>query len=62
VWQGVALWLMIAVIFLWRLAIIVPTARWLGEAGMTPLLISLYLCSQEVAPLAYLIGFGMLIL
>ena len=62
VWQDVALWLTVAVILLWRLALIVPTARWLGEAGVTPLLISLYLCSQEVAPLAYLIGFGMLIL
>lgn len=62
VWPGVALWLTVAVILLWRLAIIVPTARWLGEAGVTPLLISLYLCSQEVAPLAYLVGFGMLIL
>ena len=62
VWQDVALWLTVAVILLWRLALIVPTARWLGEAGVTPLLISLYLCSQEVAPLASLIGFGMLIL
>ena len=62
VWQGGALWLTISVILLWRLAIIVPTARWLGEAGVTPLLISLYLCNQEMAPLAYLIGFGMLIL
>ena len=61
VWQEVALWLTVAVILLWRLAIILPTARWLGEAGVTPLLISLYLCSQEVAPLAYLVGFGMLI-
>lgn len=62
VWQSIALWWVVAVILLWRLAIIVPTARWLDEAGVSALLISLYLCSQEIAPLVYLVGFGMLLL
>ena len=60
--REVALWSAIGTVVLWRLAIIIPTTRWLRSAGISALLISLYLCALEIAPLAYLIGVGMLLL
>ena len=62
VWETVALWWVVAVVVMWRLAIILPTISWLRNAGMSSLLISLYLCTQELAPFAYLVGFGLLFL
>lgn len=51
----VAPWVVVVSLIFWRLALILPTISWLHRANISLLLISLYLCTQEFAPVVYII-------